>query len=542
MMELEILKKYNAKLFAAKIAVTWYAFVEGFSMGNWAASIPVVKSVYVIDEGMLGNVLFAAAGGAITAVPFVTYASRCYGSLATTVFGSVMLCLIFPIIAIHSALLITLLVGAFLLGFSILVLNSSMNAQAVLLELLTSTPIIGYYHAVYAIGCVTGGVIGSIFFEFGFPLLLEYIVFSCMIILPNIFGCCYLFTYSEEKDINGLNSSSINISEKRTGICVEEVQHVSHNPGGVPSLDSTARKKEQRGRSEEKKQANSTSPVSNEEGVESSFISEDFFPSCLSRGDLGTEESSHIKPAVSTDAETKDYYTIVIVSCVLFIAYFAAASVGDWSVLYLRTEWDCSPLVAVLGYVGFQLSVAVGRFFSDTIVTVLGRQKLLVLSAITGGCGLLLASLASVVFPRNLFSLCVAIIGFIVGGLGLSVSSPVGVSIVGSRVDGFSPVSAIAIASSVGYAGGLVGPPILGNIAHLSGSVGWSFLTVSCMIYTITILAVLVPAKYRTLTGAKDLSDKTVTTSGDIETGSNGTVDSPSDVEVASSLQTFVQK
>ncbi len=490
---------YEDKQFIAKIAISWYFFVEGAAMGNWAASIPIVKDEYNIDEGTLGNVLFAAAGGAVLAVPVVTFLSTWYGSKFTTLLGSMIMVLLFPIIGLNYNFYL-LIIGAFLLGVGLLILDTSMNSQAVLLELAINQPILGHFHAVYAIGGLLGAIIGGIFFSLNFSLLLEFIIFSSMIIIPDIIFYFYLFTHYEEDDINrnaqmgkrsflhDLASSLQKRGELHNTVENMPTPHVSskdrihypnkpindiHNP---MVLESTL---------------NSKLLVYDERKVAEATTSS----ASSSSKKLEPERSSLELEGPSIDLDAVDYYSMIIICTLLFVGYFGEGSIGDWSALYLTNIWDCSPLVATFGYVGFQTCVAIGRFFCDRIVTVVGRKKLLILAGITSGIGLSIAVLASF-FPANTATLVMAILGFALCGAGLSALSPTVISLTGSGIDGFSSTSAMAIATAVGYLGILIGPPILGNLAEICGSLAWSFLLDSGLITSISAIVFLLPKKY----------------------------------------------
>jgi MFS family permease len=515
---------YETKQFVAKIAISWYFLVEGLCMGNWAASIPIVKDEYNIDEGILGNVLFAAAGGALVAVPLVTYLSSRYGSLLTTLYGSLMMCLVFPIVGIHSNKLISLVIGAFLLGFSLLVLDSSMNTQAVLLELAIDKPILGHFHAVYAIGCVIGGLIGGTLFEFNLSLFIEYIGFSVVVLIPNVIFSFFLFTFHEEITINQHHATQVSTQQKQTLLnalsCswfeLKEVVKNQTTPAPSPMHSNLPESEKQQSKKNNSLSLLKISLISSPERKEYSTLYKATNAASRIRNLSITSNNEPPNPE-----EKKDYYSLIVICCLLFIGYFGEGSIGDWSALYLTTEWDCSPLVATLGYIGFQVSIAIGRFYCDRIVVTLGRRKLLICSGIIAGSGLLIASLTAVILPENPVSLLITIIGFSICGIGLSVLSPTGISIIGTGVNGFSSSTSIAIASSLGYVGVLVGPPILGNIAVLCQSLSWSFLVDACLISCISIFTLLLPLKYYQLPSTTKASDDKSNATASISIGSH---------------------
>jgi MFS family permease len=91
--------------------------------------------------------------------------------------------------------------------------------------------------------------------------------------------------------------------------------------------------------------------------------------------------------------------------------------------------------------------------------------------------------------------LAVAVIGFSVFGAGIAVVPPTVISIAGSSssATGLSYNDAIAVVSSVGYVGIMVGPPFLGGLSALFGGLQWSFLADAGLMLFITIIAATLP-------------------------------------------------
>jgi MFS family permease len=475
---------FEDKKWSAKFAISWYFIVEGAAIGNWAASIPVVKQEHNISDGTLGIVLFAAAGGAVIAVPLVTFLSTWYGSAVTTLFGAVLMVAVFPIIGV-TADFYNLILGTFLLGFALLVLDSSMNTQAVLLELATNSHTLGHFHAVYAIGCVVGALIGGALFSLDFSIFYEFIIFSGSLLIPDVVCFFYLYDYKEELTINSAAVASLIKEERKfsflsslsVSLAINE-----DNPDYVRSISN-----ENRHHPHRSFDYNPLIPQVHEVTGPSPLISNNFPHSVTTVRD---EESGSLNSCVP-----KDYFSLCVICILLFVGYFGEGSVGDWSALYLTTHWDCSPLAATFGYVGFQGSITIGRFFSDKVVQTVGRQRLLILSGITSGVGLCIAVFASLLPVDNL-SLSVVIIGFAIGGIGLSSLSPTVVSLIGTGVEGFPSTTAMSITTAVGYLGVLIGPPILGNFAEFCGGLNWSFLLDAGMIACLSIIVLFLPRKY----------------------------------------------
>ncbi len=141
-----------------------------------------------------------------------------------------------------------------------------------------------------------------------------------------------------------------------------------------------------------------------------------------------------------------------------FCVLLAEGSVADWSAIYLREGANASEAVAATGLAAFSLTMGLGRLAGDRLAVVLGSRRLA-----AGGLATAAAGLTAVVAARDPLA---GIVGFAAVGIGLATVFPLVVSAAARRAD-VSPGPAIAAASSVGYAGFLVGPPLIGLLAEL---------------------------------------------------------------------------
>ena len=151
---------------------------------------------------------------------------------------------------------------------------------------------------------------------------------------------------------------------------------------------------------------------------------------------------------------------ILGLGAIVFLTFAAEGGVTDWSALYLSTVKQSSTAMAASGVVVFSIAMVVCRLAGDAIVARIGARN-----AVVGG-GLLVAfgmGLA-VLSPWPL----VSAIGFGILGVGAANVVPVAIS-AASRVAGVAPGIGVAAVTSMGYAGFLVIPPILGFVATAFG-------------------------------------------------------------------------
>lgn len=144
----------------------------------------------------------------------------------------------------------------------------------------------------------------------------------------------------------------------------------------------------------------------------------------------------------------------MIAFCVLLFE----GAVGDWSAVYLRETLGSPPTEAAAAFVVFNLLMTAGRLTGDNLTLRLGPATM-----VRGG-GLLALSglLIFVLSPPPLL----AIFGCALIGAGLACTFPLVIS-AAARNTGTSPGRAISSMATVGYAGNLLGPPLIGGLAEL---------------------------------------------------------------------------
>jgi MFS family permease len=169
------------------------------------------------------------------------------------------------------------------------------------------------------------------------------------------------------------------------------------------------------------------------------------------------------------------------------IAFCSMATEGalmDWSGVYFKEIVKAPAKWVILGYASYSAMMTLGRFIGDRFIAAYGRKQLLQF------CGLLVSSgmLLSVAFPH----LFVATLGFMMVGIGVSVIIPMIYSIAGNN-DKIPSSLAIAMVSSIGYFGFLMGPPLIGYISELF-NLRYSFALVGCFGIAISLIVTKIRA------------------------------------------------
>lgn len=153
---------------------------------------------------------------------------------------------------------------------------------------------------------------------------------------------------------------------------------------------------------------------------------------------------------------------LAALGAIAFCALLAEGAVFDWSGIYMRKETGAAAGLAPVGLAAFNLAMGFGRLSADGVSARVGSSTL-------GRAGALLAA-AGLGTALILGSAVGAIVGFAAMGIGLAAVFPLAL-----RAAGYDPSisgPAVAAVSSVGYAGLLSGPPVIGLLAEALGLAG----------------------------------------------------------------------
>lgn len=150
---------------------------------------------------------------------------------------------------------------------------------------------------------------------------------------------------------------------------------------------------------------------------------------------------------------------LLVIGLLIFAGMTAEGIMYDWSVLYLKQEVGMAQDRAALGYAAFSAAMAAARFGGDALRARYSEMKLLRNGALLAGGAMAVVLLSA--------SPWVALPGFVLVGFGMALVVPMLFN-AATRVPGVSRAAAIAAVSSIGYAGFLIGPPLIGGIAHVA--------------------------------------------------------------------------
>jgi fucose permease len=153
---------------------------------------------------------------------------------------------------------------------------------------------------------------------------------------------------------------------------------------------------------------------------------------------------------------------------------FGEGAVADWSAVYLENVLDATPAIAAAGYGASSLAMAGMRFAGDALTVRLGAERLVRMGGLVAGLGmaggLLIGTIPAMV------------IGFACVGAGLAVAFPIAIG-AGGRTPGLASGTAIGAVATAGYAGLLVGAPLIGFVSDRAGlRTGLALVAMLCFI------------------------------------------------------------
>lgn len=151
----------------------------------------------------------------------------------------------------------------------------------------------------------------------------------------------------------------------------------------------------------------------------------------------------------------KLFKPLMLLALISFVSMASEGAIIDWSGIYINEITKAPEALWGLGFLGFQITMTLGRFVGDTVSGRIGSIKIVLLGSILALIGYML------VLTTNTY---LAIAGFALCGLGFSVMVPETFRI-GGNVPGVDSSKSVSFIAGTGYAGFLCAPPILGYLA-----------------------------------------------------------------------------
>jgi MFS family permease len=150
--------------------------------------------------------------------------------------------------------------------------------------------------------------------------------------------------------------------------------------------------------------------------------------------------------------------TLVVLGLITVCTTLGEGAAADWSGIFLHDVRGAAESTAAIGYAVFAMAMAIGRFSGSWVLSRISRVDALRASGalVFGGLFALLA----------LPSAATGMAAMAVWGFGVALVFPAAMSAAAEHSP--DPAQGIATVASIGYAGFLIGPPVIGFLAgHL---------------------------------------------------------------------------
>jgi MFS family permease len=150
---------------------------------------------------------------------------------------------------------------------------------------------------------------------------------------------------------------------------------------------------------------------------------------------------------------------VVLFGLIAACSAYGEGAIADWGALHLRDDLSTGAGLAAAGFAAFAVAEACGRLAGTRLLARYGERRVLAAGGLTACAGMLAAALA----PGHpvAVGLPLALIGFAATGLGVANMFPAAMTRAGLAAG----PRGVAAASTLGYAGFLLGPPTIGLLA-----------------------------------------------------------------------------
>ncbi|MFJ2886505.1 MFS transporter [Streptomyces sp. NPDC087305] len=410
-----------------RITLTTFFALDGFIFAGWVVRIPDIKEQTGASASTLGLALLGVSAGAVITMMLTGRLCHRYGNHQVTVVCAVLLSLSVSLPPLtHSALTLGLVLLVF--GAAYGGINVAFNSAAVDLVRAMRRPIMPSFHAAFSLGGMVGAGLGGL-------------VAGALTPTQHLFGLTLIGLL-----VTALVGRSL-LRQKPPAF-----------PDDVPK-DSPK---------DSLQGSPKHSPKDSLQGSPKSSLKGPSHREPENSPGHSPEDSPHPSPTDSPDQtprhspaepppprrlNTRTRGLVFTFGLIALCTAFGEGALADWSALHLEQDLDATAGAAAIGYSCFALAMTIGRLSGTRLLERLGRTRTLVSGGTTAAAGMLLGALAP--------SLWLAVLGFVITGLGLANLFPVAVE----RAGTLAGPDGVAIASTLGYGGMLLGPPAIGFMA-----------------------------------------------------------------------------
>ncbi|MEU2630462.1 MFS transporter [Kitasatospora sp. NPDC007106] len=162
-------------------------------------------------------------------------------------------------------------------------------------------------------------------------------------------------------------------------------------------------------------------------------------------------------PRTAAPAARHARLLVVLLGLTALCTAYGEGALADWATLHLTDDVHAGAGLAAAGYAAFAFAMTAGRVSGTWLSIRLGATRVMLFGGLTAAVGMLIAALVP--------SVPAALGGFVLVGIGLANIFPLAIG----RAGATGGPQGVATASALGYAGMLIGPPVIGFLADAVG-------------------------------------------------------------------------
>ena len=442
----------------------------GFAIAAWAPIIPFIKDRFALDEHGLGLLLLCVGAGSLFSSPLSGFLTSRFGCKIPIFGATITWAICIALISVINNIYLMALV-LFIFGMAAVILEVVSNINGAMIEQLTGKTVMSGLHALYSLGGLTG--------SFGVTFILGaqaglVVAASCAAIFmltAVLLGGRNLFNHAQlsaEEHISASTAANASSHEETTATDVE-VSKVATDKLTNSNNNTESHAEDSTGDS-----------AGAERIAELKQTSE--FKELKQQAHQLKKAVAHAQKEVPEKMLQKRYLlhpTIIMVSFMLFVLYLTEGAMLDWSGVFLYEERGVSLEMAGYGYAVFAIMMTTFRFLGDRLVLRMGKRRVIVIGTLIICAGFCCSALVDHLYANLL---CFALIG-----IGSSNVIPQLVSYV-AKVNDVPMHIAVTLVNTFGFTGVLMGPALIGFVAHLITLPG-AFIMLGIIVLTVTFLS-----------------------------------------------------
>ncbi|MCD0477522.1 MFS transporter [Chryseobacterium sp. LC2016-29] len=163
------------KLPRIRLSIFYFYFIMGLIFASWASRIPDIKFSLHLNDGQLGQVLFAMPLGQLMMMVVSGYLVNKFGSRIILITAMTLYAIALTFIPQANSFAQLFLI-LFFFGITSNMANIAVNTQAVSLEALYKRNIMSSFHGLWSLGGLTGGILGAVFAETKFSIFTHLVI------------------------------------------------------------------------------------------------------------------------------------------------------------------------------------------------------------------------------------------------------------------------------------------------------------------------------------------------------------------------------